>query len=199
MPRLLQKPLLLGPGIAQEVFVIACHIGSRICQSDRLWRNRRSLSTTQIGTPRAELYAVPTRCATNLAAGPDGGPAEIFDQEDPTGGWERCAPMKYKRGYHSAAILLTDGSVLVGGDPPGTWGDGGFTPNERYFPSCFAGRPAITGSPALLHYGATFTINTPNAPAITEVVLIRPGAVTHGFNMSQRFIGCEITGAGLRA
>jgi FtsP/CotA-like multicopper oxidase with cupredoxin domain len=132
-----------------------------------------------------------------VAAGPDGGPAEIFDPEDPIGGWERCAPMKYKRGYHSAAILLTDGSVLVGGDPPGTWGDGGFTPNERYFPSyCFGGRPAITGSPALLHYGAMFTINTPNAPSITEVVLIRPGAVTHGFNMSQRFIGCEITGGG---
>jgi hypothetical protein len=39
-------------------------------------------------------------------------------------------------------------------------------------------------------------MDTPNAPAITEVVLIRPGAVTHGFNMSQRFIGCEITGGG---
>jgi len=27
-------------------------------------------------------------------------------------------------------------------------------------------------------------------------VLIRPGAVTHGFNQSQRLVGCEITGRG---
>jgi galactose oxidase-like protein len=26
-------------------------------------------------------------------------------------------------------------------------------------------------------------------------VLIRPGAVTHGFNQSQRFVGCVVTGA----
>jgi Domain of unknown function (DUF1929) len=63
-----------------------------------------------------------------------------------------------------------------------------------HYPSYyFAGRPTITGSPMLVHYGAAFTVDTPNAPFITEVVLIRPGAVTHGFNMSQRFIGCEIT------
>ncbi|MFL5936215.1 MAG: galactose oxidase-like domain-containing protein [Gaiellaceae bacterium] len=132
-----------------------------------------------------------------VAVGPDGGPAELFDPEHPEAGWERCAPMKYKRGYHSAAILLMDGSVLVGGDPPGTWGAGGSTPNERYFPSYyFQPRPAITGSPALVNYGSTFTISSPNAPSINEVVLLRPGAVTHGFNMSQRFVGCEITGGG---
>ena len=34
------------------------------------------------------------------------------------------------------------------------------------------------------------------AASIAEVVLLRPGAVTHGFNMSQRFIGCSITGGG---
>jgi len=27
------------------------------------------------------------------------------------------------------------------------------------------------------------------------VILIRPGAVTHGFNQSQRFVGCTVTGA----
>lgn len=132
-----------------------------------------------------------------VAVGPDGGPAEIFDPEHPAAGWERCASMKYKRGYHSTAILLTDGSVVVGGDPPGTWGAGGSTPNVRYYPSyCFAARPSITGSPATINYGATFTINSPSAPSITEVVLLRPGAVTHGFNMSQRYVGCALTGGG---
>jgi hypothetical protein len=58
---------------------------------------------------------------------PDGGPVEIFDPEDPTSGFQLGTNMKYPRGYHSAAILLPDGSVIVGGDP-----NGGTTPNERY-------------------------------------------------------------------
>ena len=40
--------------------------------------------------------------------------------------------MKHRRAYHSAAILLPDGSVIMGGDP-----NGGTTPNERYRPSYF--------------------------------------------------------------
>src|SRR5207249_3295601 len=41
-----------------------------------------------------------------------GGPAEIFDPDNTSAGWIQCATMKYSRGYHSAAILLADGSVL---------------------------------------------------------------------------------------
>jgi hypothetical protein len=40
-----------------------------------------------------------------------------------------------------------------------------------------------------------FTVQSPDATTIAEVVLMRPGAVTHGFNMSQRFVGCDFTGA----
>jgi len=43
-------------------------------------------------------------------------------------------------------------------------------------------------------YGAGFAIQTPTPAAIAEVVLLRPGAVTHGFNMSQRLVECDITG-----
>jgi hypothetical protein len=37
---------------------------------------------------------------------------------------------------------------------------------------------------------------------ISEVVLMRPGAVTHAFNMAQRYVGCTIvneTGGGVEA
>ena len=44
-------------------------------------------------------------------------------------------------------------------------------------------------------YSATLTITTPQAAGIGEVVLVRPGAVTHGFNQSQRFVGCAIVSA----
>ena len=98
--------------------------------------------------------------------------------------------MAHPRGYHSAAILLPDGSVIVGGDP-----NGGSTPNERYLPSYFfKPRPAITGAPASVAHGAALTIQTATPAAISEVVLLRAGAVTHAFNHNQRSIGCAITG-----
>jgi FtsP/CotA-like multicopper oxidase with cupredoxin domain len=121
---------------------------------------------------------------------PDGGPAEIFDPEDKMSGFQLGPNMKHIRGYHSAAILLPDGSVIIGGDP-----NGGSTPNERYRPPYFfKPRPAISGSPVTIGYGAAFSVQTPLPAAIGEVVLLRPGAVTHAFNQNQRYVGCIITG-----
>jgi len=120
----------------------------------------------------------------------DGGPAEIFDPEDPSSGFEIGPSMLHKRGYHSTAILLPDGSVLVGGDPSGD-----VTPCERYRPSYFfKPRPVLSAAPAVVAHGAAFDIDTPTPGAIAEVVLMRPGAVTHAFNQAQRYVGCVITG-----
>jgi Galactose oxidase-like, Early set domain len=121
---------------------------------------------------------------------PDGGPVEIFDPEDPMSGFQLGPNMKYPRGYHSAAILLPDGSVIMGGDP-----NGGATPNERYLPSYFfKPRPLISASPATVAHGAPFSVTTPTPGAIAEVVFMGPGAVTHGFNQNDRYVGCPITG-----
>ena len=103
--------------------------------------------------------------------------------------------MSIPRGYHSAAILLADGSVLMGGDKPGQWKSGETTQHERYFPSYYnLPRPQITAAPGNINYGVAFNVTTPSPASIAEVVLVRPGAVTHGFNMSQRLIECTITG-----
>ena len=48
---------------------------------------------------------------------PDGGPAEIFDPDDPTSGFAIGPNMKHIRGYHSAALLMPDGSVDHGRRP----------------------------------------------------------------------------------
>jgi plastocyanin len=125
----------------------------------------------------------------------DGGPAELFDPRNPSAGWELCATMSIPRGYHSAAILLADGSVLMGGDRPGQWKSGEFTAHERYYPWYYElARPVITGAPASVVYGASFDIQTPSPASIAEVLLVRPGAVTHGWNQSQRLIECAIVG-----
>lgn len=125
----------------------------------------------------------------------DGGPVEIFDPEDMAAGFRPGPSMKFQRDYHSAAILLPDGSVLVGGDPRDPAGNP--TPHERYLPPYFfTARPAITGAPANIGYGGSFNVNTPQAADIDRVVLMRPGAVTHAFNMAQRYVGCAVVGAG---
>jgi hypothetical protein len=55
-------------------------------------------------------------------------------------------------------------------------------------------RPTITASPAAVAHGTAFSVQTPSPAAIAEVVLMSPGAVTHGFNQNQRYVGCAITG-----
>ena len=131
--------------------------------------------------------------AGGITGGADGGPCEIYDPRNPGAGWQPGPAMKYVRSYHSSFILLRDGSVLGGGDPGGMAGP---TPHERFYPDYFDHpRPAITSAPASIGYGQAFTVDTPDAAGISEVVLLRPGAVTHGYNMSQRGIECVITGA----
>jgi hypothetical protein len=105
--------------------------------------------------------------------------------------------MKVPRLYHSVALLLPDGRVLVGGKDkdnnpaPFKWSEYRveiFSP-----PYLFRGpRPTILSAPATVSHDALFTVVTPNAASIASAALIRPGAVTHSFNHSQRFVGLTI-------
>ena len=97
--------------------------------------------------------------------------------------------------YHSNALLLPDATVLlIGGNPM----RGAYEARlEIYTPAYlfnlsggFAARPTITEVPAgPIPHGATFTVRTPIAADIASVVLMRPGAATHAFDMDQRLVG----------
>jgi plastocyanin len=157
-------------------------------------------SLPDLNTPRPDQFTATLLpdgrvfIAGGVSGGADGGPCEVFDPANPADGWVSGPSMKHVRAYHSSFLLLADGSILGGGDPPGPMGP---TPHERFFPSYFdAARPQITNAPATINYGANFTVDTPNAGDTSEVILLRPGAVTHGFNMSQRGIECVIAGTG---
>lgn len=149
--------------------------------------------------PRGNLTAVllPTGevfVAGGIIGGPDGGPAELIDPESPAPIWQEGPAMTYQRGYHSTMLLLADGSILGGGDPARD-PDGSPSPHERFYPWYFdVARPEITNVPGQVNYGQTITIATPDAHDISQVVIMRPGAVTHGFNMTQRAIECAIGG-----
>jgi hypothetical protein len=110
----------------------------------------------------------------------------------------------YARLYHSVSLLLPDATVWVGGGNPQR---GTYEPHmEIYSPAylfnadgTLATRPTITGtSSSVIGYGGAFQVQTPDAANISSVVLMRNGAVTHAFNMDQRYVGLAFTsGAGV--
>lgn len=101
--------------------------------------------------------------------------------------WSAMAALPSIRDYHSVAILLPSGQVMMAG-----WNN---TSIEIYSPPyLFAGaRPAITTMPALVHHGQTFTIESPDAPSIAKVVLVRPMAITHQTDGEQRVLEMPVT------
>lgn len=179
-----------GPAVQQSAEWIDLSAAAPAWQSLAPGLNIPRAKLTSVLLPDGQVVIV----GGAVGALPDGGPVETFDPENPAAGFQSGPSMVHKRDYHSAALLLADGSVLVGGDPRAA---GVITPHERYLPPYFfAVRPTITGAPATVAYGANFTVNTPQAANIAEVVLMRPGAVTHAFNMAQRYIGCAIVSVG---
>jgi hypothetical protein len=101
----------------------------------------------------------------------------------------------FPRLYHSGSLLLPDATVLlVGGNPTrGTYE----THMEVYAPAYLfnaddtpAFRPTIGSvTPGAFAYGESFQVLTPDAADIASVVLVRPGAPTHAFDMDQRLVG----------
>jgi hypothetical protein len=108
--------------------------------------------------------------------------------------WTTLARAAIPRLYRSTALLLPDARVLVAGsgsDAPAVNQTRGeiFSP-----PYLFKGaRPTVTGAPVTVAYGSTFTVTTPDAASIARVSLMRPGAVTHGFDQDQRILSLAFT------
>jgi hypothetical protein len=118
--------------------------------------------------------------------------------------------------YHSSAILVPDGSILIGGSnphqdvslnmPTGTTPQAFNTTYEIekwYPPYYFETRPAPQGLPEYILYGgntwnftmdANFMGSSANYKANnTKVMVIRPGFSTHAMNMGQRSLQLQHT------
>jgi hypothetical protein len=105
--------------------------------------------------------------------------------------------------YHSTALLLPDGSVMMAGSTGARWSQSisGGSANEfrieiYHPPYLFRGpRPALRLPATSLTYGQPLEIEIPTgARRINKCVLIRHGSTTHTNNMDQRYVGLKITG-----
>jgi hypothetical protein len=117
--------------------------------------------------------------------------AETWDPA--TGTWTIGSAGAVPRLYHSIAILMPDATVLVGGG-----GASGPLTNlnvETYYPPYLftsdgklAPRPTIVDAPAAIGTGQSVQVIFGNAHSISKVALVKTGAVTHSFNMDQRYV-----------
>ncbi len=126
--------------------------------------------------------------------------AEIWNPA--TGAWTVGASGDRARLYHSIGLLLPDGSVLVGGGGAAIGAPVNNLHSEIYYPPYlydapghFASRPSINSAPDTLAAGQTFTVGV-GAANIQRVTLVKTGAVTHSFNMDQRFVPLAFTDSG---
>ncbi|NUR94697.1 MAG: DUF1929 domain-containing protein, partial [Kribbellaceae bacterium] len=119
---------------------------------------------------------------------------EIWDPATQT--WTNDATMAVSRNYHSTALLMPDGRVLVaGGGHPFQASDPGQFSAQYYSPAYLSAgpRPTITSSPAGTTYGSTFSVGTPDAADISAVNLVSLGADTHQLDMNQHFVPLSFT------
>jgi Domain of unknown function (DUF1929) len=119
---------------------------------------------------------------------------QIYDPE--TGKITKAADPMVGRNYHSEALLLPDGRVIVMGSDS-LYGDAENTKPGRFEqrieiyspPYLFQGdRPQIVGGPEHVQHGQKVWFGSPQARSIRSARLVRPSAVTHVTDVEQRSI-----------
>jgi hypothetical protein len=158
--------------------------------SNPTWRTVGSMSTARV---HANGVLLPDGKVLALGGGTrmaHGGPvrtAELFDPA--TERWTEVAAQTAQRTYHATAALLPDGRVISAGSDHG---DLSHTAEIYRPPYLYRGtRPTITSAPSEAPYGGSITVRTD--AAVTSLVLMRPGMVTHQVDTEQRSIPLSFT------
>lgn len=117
--------------------------------------------------------------------------------------WQPAAVASRERLYHSAALLMQDGTVLTGGGGAGAKEAANNLDVEVYYPPYLfksdesgqlAARPTITESPEFISWGKSFNIKTDDG--IGRVTLIKMGSATHAQVYDQRFMELSFKSSG---
>lgn len=127
--------------------------------------------------------------------------AETWDPT--TGQWSFGSGGQVPRLYHSTALLLPDGRVLVaGGGAPGPvlakdaeiYSPGYLVTTDGNMPP----RPQISNAPASVDAGQVLSFNVADPASVSRVTLVKTGSVTHSLNVDQRFVELGFTMNGNR-
>ncbi|MBT2406147.1 MULTISPECIES: glyoxal oxidase [unclassified Streptomyces] len=122
---------------------------------------------------------------------------------DARGHWRLGPAQRLPRGYHSNALIMPDGRMLVTGDElqqianDPDIGDGMDGSIELYEPAYLhrGSRPALDQAPAgELAHDAEFRVRTSTPADVKRAVLLAPTTVTHAVNTSQRHLELRFTG-----
>ncbi len=115
-------------------------------------------------------------------------PCALFDPD--ANAWSPMAALPSVRDYHSVALLLPSGQVVMAG-----WNN---TAIEVFNPPYLyrGARPVISSAPATVQRGQTFDIVSPDAATITKAVLARPMAVTHQTDTEQKILNLPLAPIG---
>jgi hypothetical protein len=121
--------------------------------------------------------------------------SEVYDPRTNT--WKLMDHTRIPRLYHATALLLPDGRVMTAGMDEEFNPDPFHYPEYRlevfYPPYLFKDpRPEVKSLPNTTSYGAPFNVACDTAASIQSAALLRCGAVTHSFNMEQRYVGLSI-------
>ena len=120
-------------------------------------------------------------------------PSEIWDPNTQT--WSPAAATGTTRGYHSTALLMPDGTVLVGGSGHANAGLAAQKTSQVYSPAYLSKgpRPAISSVPNSISYGANFNVTMGDASTVSQVNLVSLGSDTHQSDMDQHFVPLSFT------
>ncbi|WP_244487673.1 MULTISPECIES: galactose oxidase-like domain-containing protein [unclassified Aureimonas] len=176
--------------------------GSAILTEQPAMAHPRQWATATVLADGSVVVTGGTRFGDN--AGPNAVyPAEIWTPS--TGRWRTGASAATYRGYHSSALLLPNGSVLVtGGGVPGPVDN---LNAEVYYPpylfKTVNGAPALAERPVVarvsatgLGYGAKFVATLAGNQTIARAAVVGLGSTTHSFNSGQRYIPATVSQSG---
>ena len=160
-----------------------------ITQADDLAEPRRAWASAVL-LADGKVMTVGGSYITNEATTASLG-AESWDPATET--WTQYSRSELPRLYHSTAVLLMDGKVLLaGGGSPGPLNNNNaeiFSPPYLFDENgALAARPEITEAPEIAAWGQNIGVRTSNNSDISRITLLKTGSITHGFNMDQRFL-----------
>jgi len=164
--------------------------------------NRRQWPSATVVPNGRVVVTGGTRFANN------GGSDAVFAAEwwnPTTGAWSNLASAAVVRVYHSATVLLPNGTILsTGGGAPGPVNN---LNGEIFYPpylfvangaqAQLADRPRMLSITARrLAYAGSFQVEMADTRSIARVAIMGLGTTTHSFDMGQRFIPASFTQSG---